>query len=322
MSFNRKIRELVCDLDFFIKGISREGVFHRSALYEKRKLETDFKNAKLLLGSREESAVLAGIHSMHEVGVEARKNPKMNFLVGKVHGALCKFMRNKYYISEGIDTTIDLNNEMSIKNVLIDVLFRNEGDIYGEYRADLSNVNLANCDLSRIDLTEAKLTEADLSFSLLYETNLEGADLSYSNFSGAKIQNSNFKFAKLIFTEMAASHILNSDFSDADMQYANLSMAVIDKVNFEDASFINARMSGSALSKVNFTRTDMTYAKLGDLEFAEALVDREINYLYKDSEEYHSFTSKSKLLKENVRASAFNDMTYLRTNLSGSCLSE
>jgi len=318
MSFTRKIKGIINDLDSFVSKSDEKSDMNKLQSHERERLSNDLKKAKLLLHSKDEDTVLEGIHLLNDVAAKAAKNANTESYVGKVHNTLCGFLRKRYAVNDSEDYLLSTNNDRIIKDTLINILFRNENNLYGEYKADLSNVNLSNCDLSKIDLTEAKLTESDLSFALLNGTNLEGANLSYTNLSGTKIADANFKFAKLIFTELAASHISNSDFSNTDLSYANLSMTLLDGVDFGESCFANARMTGAALSRVRFDGADMSYAKLGSLDFIGATANKEKKYLYQDMDQHPDYAGKTKLLNEIIKPATLGNVAHSGSNLSGS----
>lgn len=222
---------------------------------EKGQLNTRFKDAATLLGSESVSSILSGIYALHQIAMESSTgDERQRGYVSIVHDILCA------YIRENTDT---INNEENGKawrinkkptiviQTIVKVLFKNNGFIYRDLVADLSD-----CVFEHIDLDNAYLAGVDFSRTKFIKSHMKNAKVASCYFEEAFIDEVNFEgsnFCKCVFDY---SHIRHSSFATTQIERCDFWGTHLADVKYNSAIFRMVDFKDAIIeSDVSFTNT-------------------------------------------------------------------
>ena len=206
----------------------------QNEIMERSNINTRFKDAAMLLSSETTSATLSGIHALIQIARETKNDKSHKGYAKIIHDILCAFIRESSN-TDGKRKCADV-----VIQTIIDELFKNNANLFEEYKADLCSANLNVMDLIGAKLIGAKLIEAKLN-----ETDLNGAKLI-----GAELIRANLINAKLIRTNLINANLVGANLSGANLNRANLSRAKLNR-----ADLIGANLDGANLDGANLTGT-------------------------------------------------------------------
>ena len=240
----------------------------RNLIMEKGNLDIRFKDAALLLANEATSATISGIYALHQVAVEASRGDKNEQgYVKTIHDILCAFVRENWRKTSD-DTTVG-NKPKIVLQTLMDVLFKNEKDIYKEYYSDLSNcvfqdINLENATLTNVGFNDTKLTNVWFSDAIL----------TFVGFNNAKLTEVWFPNAKLTAVGYSDAKLTDVGFSNAKLTEVWFNNAKSIDVGFRDAKLTNVRFRHAKLANVDFFK-----ATLANVDFFDTILK---DYTYEE----------------------------------------
>lgn len=227
---------------------------------EKAQINTRFKDAATLLGSENVSSILSGIYALHQIAVETYNgNDNQRGYVGIVHDILCAFIRENtqtvHNEEKGKDWRVNKKPTIVIQTIL-NVLFKNEKEIYSDLITDLS----------------------DCVFEDLYldEANIVGID-----FSRTKFIKSNFKQSNFHSCYLEEAFIDEVDFSMCSFKNVVFDDSFIRKSTFEDARFTTCDFWETQQTHVKYDKASFTA-----IDFKSSVLDQSVSFRSTSLEQY------------------------------------
>ena len=252
--------------------ISNQNIVKTNEIAERGQINTRFKDAAMLLGSNDTASILSGIYALHQIAMECHKGKEeQKGYVKVIHDILCA------YIRESAETkTNDKGEEERIcthptvvMQTLVDVLFKNKGDIYGDYFSDLGG---------------AVFIDVSFEFTSLRNVWFNNAALTKIRFCVYNIILHNVWFVKATlmdvdFGEATLSVVI---FHEATLTDVGFEKATLTCVNFDNAILTNVSFFMAKLTTISFkdmfdekpatlTNVDFTGTKLADYSYEEII---------------------------------------------------
>jgi len=254
--------------------ISNQNIVKTNEIAERGQINTRFKDAAMLLGSNDTASILSGIYALHQIAMECHKGKEeQKGYVKVIHDILCA------YIRESAETkTNDKGEEQRIctrptvvMQTLVNVLFKNKGDIYGEYQSDLSGAVLSNVNFDKITLTNVLFKCIPLT-----DVNFEGAILTDVRFDNITIADVLFNKASLRDVRFHIATLTKIRFNnDAILTNVSFYLATLSNVSFDDASLTKVFFNGAKLTRISFKGkySGQNKATLTDIDFTGTVLE-------------------------------------------------
>ena len=181
--------------------ISNQNIVKTNEIAERGQINTRFKDAAMLLGSKDTASILSGIYALHQIAMECHKGKEeQKGYVKVINDILCAYIRES--VGEDEKGEKICTRPTVLIQTIIDVLFKNKGDIYREYKSDLRgavfvDVSFNNARLKKVDFGNASLRRVYFIHARLMKVHFNSASLSYIYFGSASLMNVKFKNASL-----------------------------------------------------------------------------------------------------------------------------
>ena len=134
------------------------------------------------------------------------------------------------------------------RQTLLNILFKSDEYVFGEFKADLRKSCLVGMDLSDAHLTNARLRRANLSGVKLRRANLSGASLLSVYLLGAKLKQANLSDAKLRRADLSDAKLFGTSLQETQLENVNLmNVRSVEKANF----------CGAKIGKRPITKNDL-----------------------------------------------------------------
>ena len=211
---------------------------------------------------------------------------------------------------------------------LLNILFKSEDKfVFGEFHANLQNVNLThtnlkNANLANADLCDAileganftganladsKFTHAKIAYAHFIDANLERANLREANLTRAKLIGANLKEANLASANLEHANFVGANLTRATMAHAKMKEALLDQANIKNAdltaaSLDNAYLVAARLEDANLTGTGFNHANLTNANLTNANLD-------------HTYFANADLTNANLTSARFMIADFMNTKL-------
>lgn len=265
---------LLVALGLWINNTRVKEQTRQNNIAEKSQINTRFKDAATLLASDNTSANLSGIYALHQVALESSKDKYDNYYIKVVHDILCAFIRENSVIEK---TTNFENSTITKAEVLkptivfitiLNILFRNDNNIYKNLNSDLSFSVLKGFTLS--DLC---LNHVDLNNSLIYRVTFNNCDFENvecfeTNFSSVNFQLTNFNVVNFIMCKFR-----QVSFNIRYVGILKAKHAYLENVSFLNSEFIYGKFAYVIMKNVSFYGT-----KLLKVDYNNAIFEKEVDF--------------------------------------------
>ena len=167
----------------------------RNDIADRGQVNLRFKDAAMLLGSEDTASILSGIYALHQIAIECSKGKKeQRGFVKVIHDILCAYVREsaKTITNDKGKKERICSRPTVVMQTAVDVLFKNERNIYGKYKSNLSGAVFNGVDFDKATLTDVRFWGATLT-----DIWFNGATLTDVWFNGAILRNVRFNNATL-----------------------------------------------------------------------------------------------------------------------------
>ena len=231
----------------------------------KGNVDTRFNDAVEHLGNENHSAVLGGIHVLHQIAVEHENYTQV------VHNLFCSYLReNSAKLYEGIDFEKMPHKCPVIIQTLINYLFKpyyGEDSIYVNYASDLSYSKLKNC-----NFVGAILNTCDFDFADLNTCEFKNATLNNCGFKNTALSKCSFIFAKMDTCKFKNTTLSKCHFNAAILNACNFISARLNTCEFYSATLNTCGFQSTILDRCDF---DSTYSEKCNFN-STALIDTKL----------------------------------------------
>lgn len=289
----------------------------QNLIAEKSQINTRFKDAAILLGSRDISSMISGIYALHQIAADISKDKDQLGFIEVIHNILSSFFKEKCNYKtheEKINAKDSVNDEGSLRSMIdaaIDFLFgkhhiseKNEFNIEKLIQDKYSEISTQDIPSVVIQtIINVLFNEKDSYIYERYET-----DLSFCH-----IKNIIFKPSKLINVNFSNSIFVNITLKDSIFNKVNFEGCVFQNVDFERSKFMNSTFERSYLKDICFWTTKFKIVNFKNTFFKKVQFDNAI--IEKVEFNKDIFNKKAKLLDVSLKKTKFNNVNFKNTFL-------
>ena len=202
------------------------------------------KNAIEHLGNRSGSIRLGGAYELFDLAQDTKEWRQTVLDIFCAH-VRARTGESKYQQYNPMKPSVEIQS-------LLNLLFRDNYEIFGGKYVDLKESWLKGADLGDAGLSNAVLTGVHLQGARLTSALLQGADLRE-----ARLQEADLQDAQLQGGDLQGARLQEADFQDARLQGANLQDVRLQGANLQDAGLQGAilpgaQFQGAVLQKAQF----------------------------------------------------------------------
>jgi len=167
-------------LGLFISNWRAKSIEQNLRITEDGNITERFNQAITNLASNDLSIRLGGIYALQRIALKSDDDRSSIFEI------FCSFIRQRNQNKQNQIAIIEFDTQ-----VLLNLIFKNNQNIYEGLKADLSGIALDGANFSN-----AKLIFVDFSNSVLKNSNFQNANIVFTNFMNAKLSKSDFYKAR------------------------------------------------------------------------------------------------------------------------------
>ena len=200
-----------------------EAMMGHNDLIEKGHVDERFKVALDSLGSQQQSVRIAAFYQFYHLATSSSADFIRSFF-----GILCVHLR-QITRNHADNNTQGARKPTEEIQTLLDVLFKNQQDVFSKMPAQLRGVHLVGADLEGANLQKAdfggsKLQNAKFILAKLWGANFDSANLENAEFQFSDLRNSNFLYTKIHGADFFAAELHGADLSSAEGAQAAVDM--------------------------------------------------------------------------------------------------
>ena len=238
----------------------------RNDIADRGQVNLRFKDAAMLLGSEDTASILSGIYALHQIAIECSKGKKeQRGFVKVIHDILCAYVREsaKTITNDKGEEERICSRPTVVMQTAVDVLFKNERNIYGKYESNLSGavfkgVNFEKATLTGVWFANATLTGVRFHKATLMDVGFSKATLTNVWFYGATLTKVWFDNAILRDVWFDKAILTKVWFNEATLTDVGFNGAILTDVGFNGAILTDVGFNGARLTKVRFDDATLT----------------------------------------------------------------